>query len=43
MLTIESNPRVIREVLTWGVNDYLVKPIGSKKLKERIAAQLNLR
>jgi|GEM_PF-368224 len=43
MLTTESNQRVIREAMTWRVNDYLVKPIGSKKLKERIAAQLDRR
>lgn len=40
MLTTEASQRIIREAMTWRVNDYIVKPVGSKKLRERIAAQL---
>jgi two-component system, chemotaxis family, chemotaxis protein CheY len=40
MLTTEASQRIIREAMTWRVNDYIVKPVGSKKLRERIAAHL---
>jgi len=43
MLTTEASQHIIREAMTWRVNDYLVKPIGSKKLRQRIAAQLDRR
>lgn len=43
MLTTEASQRIIREAMTWRVNDYIVKPVGSKKLRERIAAQLDKR
>lgn len=43
MLTTEASQHIIREAMTWRVNDYIVKPIGSKKLRERISAQLDRR
>ena len=36
MLTIEDNTRVVREALDWKADDYLIKPITPRKLRERL-------
>jgi response regulator of citrate/malate metabolism len=40
MLTVEARKSVIQEALDHKVIDYLIKPIKSKELKERIGKQL---
>ncbi|MDB4699110.1 response regulator [Candidatus Latescibacteria bacterium] len=40
VLTVEPRQRIIREVLTWKIDDYLIKPVNMKKLQERLAVHL---
>ena len=40
VLTVETRQRIIREVLTWKIDDYLIKPVNTKKLQERLAVHL---
>lgn len=39
VLMVEPRQRIIREVLTWKIDDYLIKPI-MKKRQERLAVHL---
>jgi DNA-binding response OmpR family regulator len=40
VLTVEPLQRIIREVLTWKIDDYLIKPVNMKKRQERLAVHL---
>ena len=40
VLTVEPLQRIIREVLTWKIDDYLIKPENMKKRQERLAVHL---
>ena len=42
VLTVETRQRIIREVLTWKIDDYLIKPVNMKKLQARMAVYLNI-
>jgi DNA-binding response OmpR family regulator len=40
MLTVESNQKIVRRAIEGQANDYLVKPISAKELRERIGKYL---